>query len=232
MAKRRLPETNLDEDEERKLQPQTKHLITALSQRFTGYEQIMTMDAFRTHLQDSGFPVALSTINRWRASLTLDPNHFASKQISGRPRAFTLEDEKLMGGFIMHNFNLNSQVTYADVDASLRSELNLQTSIPTITSYVHAGGFSQQVAIVRPLSDARVSHHQKLAEGLKFIADLKEEGFYDIDLHRMFCIDSLHTTHRKVKPKTLAPRNAYVSLSFRCSPFLCTCNLLSHSIMP
>ena len=219
MSKRRVPDTIPDEDEEVKLQPQTKHLITALSQRFTGYDQLMTMSAFRSHLDGCGFPVPVSTLNSWRASLTSDPNHFTPKSISGRPRALTLEDARLMGGFVMHNFNMNRKLTYADVDDFLRAELDLQTSISTITSYVHAGGFSQQVAIVRPLSDARVSHHQKLAAGLEFIEDLKEEGFYDTALHRKACVDAVHTTHRKDKPTTLAPRNPYVSCLFAASFF-------------
>ena len=92
MSKRRVPDTIPDEDEEVKLQPQTKHLITALSQRFTGYDQLMTMSAFRSHLDGCGFPVPVSTLNSWRASLTSDPNHFTPKSISGRPRALTLED--------------------------------------------------------------------------------------------------------------------------------------------
>ena len=110
------------------------------------------------------------------------------------------------------------QVTYAIVDAFLQAELNVETLRPTCTliSYVHAGGFSEQVAKVRAANDARVSHHNKLALGLEFIDELKEQGFFKTPLHRMHCIDATHTSHGKVKYTTIAPTGGCVFFSFCC----------------
>lgn len=216
MSKRRKSDTGVDADEEAKLQPQTKHVITALSLRLAGVGQLMQLNTFRSHLNECGFPVPETTLSTWRRLLPEDPDLFIPKQISGRPRSLTYEDEQLLGGFILHQNAMVRQVTYATVHAFLRAELNVETSRPTVISYVHAGGFSEQVAKVRAANDARVSHHNKLALGLEFIDELKEQGFFDTPLHRMHCIDATHTSHGKVKYTTIAPTGGCVFFSFCC----------------
>ena len=164
---------------------------------------------------ECGFPVAKSTLQQWRTGLSLDPNYFAAKRIPGRPRSLTHEDEELLGGFILHQNALNNKVTYKALDAFLRAELDVETSPSTLITYVHAGGFSQQVAKVRPKSDTLVSHHQKLALGLAFIDELVASDFFKAARHRVFAIDVTHTSHRKEIHKTIAPRNGCVFRSFR-----------------
>ena len=106
MSKRREPDSNSDGLDVEKLEPQAKRLITALSQRFSGPRQAMTLDQFRQHVHECGFPVSKPSLLRWRAGLSLDPNYFAAKRIPGRPRSLTHEDEELLGGFILHQNRL------------------------------------------------------------------------------------------------------------------------------
>ena len=111
MSKRRKSDTGVDADEEAKLEPQTKHVITALSLRLAGVGQLMQLNTFRSHLNECGFPVPESTLSIWRKLLPEDPDLFIPKQISGRPRSLTYEDEQLLGGFILHQNAMVRQVT-------------------------------------------------------------------------------------------------------------------------
>jgi hypothetical protein len=102
MSKRRTPETDSDAGEETKLEPQAKHIITALSLRLAGVGQIMQLNAFRTHLSECGFSVPESTLSKWRRLLPEHPDLFTPMQIPGRPRSLTYVDERLLAGFIVH----------------------------------------------------------------------------------------------------------------------------------
>jgi hypothetical protein len=209
MAKRKAHDAELDELVVEVLEPQTKKLITALSLKIAGPNRLMALNVFRATVNEIGFPLPETTLSRWRTQLALDPDYFIPAKKSGRPRSLAHGDEQLLGGFILHENAMNRRVGYREVNAFLKDNLNVETSLSTLVTYVHAGGFSQQVAKVRPKSDARVSRAQKLLLGLDFIDELKEQGFYRTLLHRMFCIDVTHTSHGKVRPVTLAPVNAY-----------------------
>ena len=211
MSKRREPDSNSDGLDVEKLEPQAKRLITALSQRFSGPRQAMTLDQFRQHVHECGFPVSQSSLQRWRTGLSLDPNYFAAKRIPGRPRSLTHEDEELLGGFILHQNRLNLKVTYKDLDASAGRVG--RGNIATHTHHLCERRWFQSTSRQGPSQERH--HHQKLALGLAFIDELIAADFFKAARHRVYAMDVTHTSHRKVIHKTIAPRGGCVYPSFQ-----------------
>lgn len=181
------------------------------------YRAVATLGvAKRDYLQnlgERGYPIDRGTFNRWLKRLDLDGSAVSADKGSGRPRALSDEQQRLLVGYVLAQNERNEEVHLSDVVAFVKNSFDLDITNRTALSYLNACGFSSQLT-QNKTPGYKLSENELTKIACSWLRSTRDSGFFNVSRDALCSIDFTFTGHRGERRRTFSrkghrqPKNA------------------------
>ena len=158
---------------------------------------------FRKFLSEAGYDVPEPSLRRWASKYESRGSAMSAGGHPGRTAKLTLEQHRLLVGFVLDRNEKNFEVHIATAGEFILNTFGVHLSTTSVGTYLHSSGFSCRVAAACG-SGYSYDRDQLCSLALTWIDDQRESGVLNTPRQLLCSIDFTFTGHRTDRQTTFA----------------------------